>query len=223
MSTLVEIYEDQPAAQKEKARSVSQLRSDGAILSDLYRERVQFLVQYLFFHQKSPPRHVGVAAVEESTETAHLCFDLAQALANEDRYDVGVIDASPLSVPLEIQLALPAPESPDSWLVAPRLWFVPRQNWLPARSSLTEQNTAHLRELAAEFDFSILHCPSVSRLSVRIGGACDGLVLVVTANQTRCLAARHIKEQIEKIQIPLLGTVLRERRFPIPEALYQRL
>jgi Mrp family chromosome partitioning ATPase len=56
-----------------------------------------------------------------------------------------------------------------------------------------------------------------------MGQACDGLVLVLAANKTRRLVAAQIKDQLRRAQIPLLGTVLAERRFPIPQGLYRSL
>ena len=49
------------------------------------------------------------------------------------------------------------------------------------------------------------------------------LVLVLTANKTRRLVAAQIKDQLSKAQVPLLGTVLAERRFPVPKGLYRSL
>jgi Mrp family chromosome partitioning ATPase len=49
------------------------------------------------------------------------------------------------------------------------------------------------------------------------------MVLVLTANKTRRLVAAQIKEQLNKSQIALLGTVLVERRFPVPQGLYRSL
>jgi Mrp family chromosome partitioning ATPase len=48
-------------------------------------------------------------------------------------------------------------------------------------------------------------------------------VLVLTANKTRRLVAAQIKDQLSKAQVPLLGTVLTERRFPVPQGLYRSL
>jgi Mrp family chromosome partitioning ATPase len=103
--------------------------------------------------------------------------------------------------------------------------MVPRQSWLPQACGkrITDQNLARLRELTTEFDFSILWCAPVSWLTASIGQACDGLVLVLTANKTRRLVAAQIKDQLSKAQVPLLGTVLAERRFPVPQGLYRSL
>jgi len=48
-------------------------------------------------------------------------------------------------------------------------------------------------------------------------------VLVLTANKTRRLVAAQIKDQLSKAKVPLLGTVLAERRFPVPQGLYRSL
>lgn len=155
-----------------------------------------------------------------------LCLEVAAALAEESRYDIGLIDAYPDSVPLETKLEIPSPNPAEAtWLIAPRLWMVPRQSWLPedCGQRITDQNLSRLRELTTEFDFSILWCAPVSWRMASIGQTCDGLVLVLAANKTRRLVAAQIKDQLSKAQVPLLGTVLAERRFPVPRGLYLSL
>jgi len=190
-------------------------------------EQIQSLVEQLFFrHETGPVRYVGFAASEPSAETARLCLEVARVLAEEGRYDVGLVDASPGAVPLQTQLEVAPTRRPErSWPIAPRLWLVPRHNWLPSGESqrIPEQSFSRLRELTTEFDFAILNCPSASWLTTRIGRACDGLVLVLTAGRTRRLVAAQMKDLLRQAQVPLLGTVLTERRFAVPEALYRKL
>jgi hypothetical protein len=190
-------------------------------------DQIHALVQQLFFrHESKPVRHVGFATVEASTETAKLCLEVAGALAEESRYDVGLIDAYPDSVLLETKLQIPFPNPAEAtWLIAPRLWMVPRQSWLPEECGqrISEQNLSRLRELTTEFDFSILWCAPVSWRMASISQTCDGLVLVLSANKTRRLVAAQIKDQLSKAQVPLLGTILVERRFPVPRGLYRSL
>jgi Mrp family chromosome partitioning ATPase len=193
----------------------------------VHDDQIQTLVRQLFFrHESKPVRHVGFATVEASTETATLCLDIAKALAEEDRYDVGLIDACPDSVPLQTQLRIPSPNPAGAaWPIAQRLWMVPRQSWLPdaCGQRIADHNLSRLRELTTEFDFSILWCAPVSWLTASIGQTCDGLVLVLAANKTRRLVAAQIKDQLSKARVPLLGTVLAERRFPVPQGLYRNL
>jgi hypothetical protein len=202
-------------------------RQTASTAISVHDEQIQSLVQQLFFrHESKPVRHVGFATVEASTTTAELCLEVAQVLAEGDRYDVGLIDACPDTVPLQTQLEIQSPNSHETaWPITPRLWMVPRESWLPGATGgrLTDQNLSRLRELTAEFDFSILWCAPVSWLTASIGQTCDGLVLVLSANKTRRLVAAQIKDQLSRAQVPLLGTVLAGRRFPVPKGLYRSL
>ena len=49
------------------------------------------------------------------------------------------------------------------------------------------------------------------------------VVLVVQANSTRREAARKGKESLDSANVRLLGVVLNERTFPIPEVLYRKI
>jgi len=223
------LTEGPAAAEKPRATPTREQAPRGRVspTASFHDDQIQSLVQQLFFrHESKPVRHVGFATVEASTETASLCLDVARALADEGRYDVGLIDAFPDAIPLQTQLKIPPPDPAEAtWPIAPRLWLVPRQNWLPENSGqhITDQDLSRLRELTTEFDFSILWCAPVSWRMASIGQACDGLVLVLTANKTRRLVAAQIKDQLSKAEVPLLGTVLAKRRFPVPRGLYRSL
>ena len=229
MSTVRELpVETAPAAARPRVTPIrAQERKAVSPAASLHDEQIHALVQQLFFqHQSGPVRHVGFSPVEASTATATLCLEVAKVLAAEGKYDVGLIDAHSDSVHLQTHLQIPSAQRAEpTWPIAPRLWMVPRQNWLPdsSRHRITDHNLSRLRELTTEFDFSILWCAPVSWLTASIGQACDGLVLVLTANKTRRLVAAQIKDQLSKAQVPLLGTVLAERRFPVPQGLYRSL
>ena len=230
MNTLREFLADTPSATEQPRvtpiREQVQRKAVSPTASD-HDDQIHALVQQLFFrHESKPVRHVGFAAIDASTATASLCLEVAQALAEDDRYDVGLIDANLDSLLLQTQLRIPSPNrAPAIWPIGPQLWMVPRHNWLPDTCGhrITDQNLSRLREVTTEFDFSILWCASVSWLTVSVGRACDGLVLVLTANKTRRLVAAQIKDQLTNAQVPVLGTVLAERRFPVPEGLYRSL
>jgi hypothetical protein len=230
VNTLGELLTKRSAATEEPRVTPAREQAQGkgvSLIASVHDDQIHALVQQLFFrHESKPVRHVGFATVEASTETATLCLEVAAALAEESKYDIGLIDAYPDSVPLETKLEIPSPNPAEAtWLIAPRLWMVPRQSWLPedCGQRITDQNLSRLRELTTEFDFSILWCAPVSWRMASIGQTCDGLVLVLAANKTRRLVAARIKDQLSKAQVPLLGTVLAERRFPVPRGLYRSL
>ena len=230
MSTFPELVDDTPTAAEQRRLSpiheqVPRQASSSA--ASVHDEQIHALIQQLFFgHESKAVRHVGFAAIEASTATATLCLEVAQALAEKDQYKVVLVDASLDPVPLQTALQISCPNRTQAvWPIAQRLWMVPRHSWLPDACGrrITGQNLSRLRELTTEFDFSILWCASVSWLTASVGRTCDGLVLVLTANKTRRLVAAQIKDQLTKARVPMLGTVLAERRFPVPQGLYRSL
>jgi len=192
----------------------------------VYDEQIQALVQQLFLRQDpTPVQHVGFTAVETQTDTAQLCLDVATALAATGSHDVGLIDAQLQSDALHTQLQIPAGNRAEtSWLIAPRLWLTPRRSWLDDSPQWNlDSSLALLHRASLEFDFSILCLDPVSWLTAKLGQTCNGVVMMLTANKTRRLVAAQMQEQLRRAGVPLLGTVLADRRFPVPPGLYRNL
>lgn len=229
MSIAHEIIDRQSQSDQNSAEPLRELGQRRAFsrAAAVQNDQIRALVQQLFFSEGSKTvRHVGFAPVEGSTPTTALCLEVATTLAESHRYDVGLIDANIQAIPLQNQLELDPPSRDNAtWPVAPHLWMVPRQSWLRDDEGLrtTELDLARLREITAEFDFSILWCAPVSWLTASVARTCDGLVLVLAANKTRRIVAKQVRGQLQLAQVPLLGTVLAERRFPIPQGLYKNL
>jgi Mrp family chromosome partitioning ATPase len=80
-------------------------------------------------------------------------------------------------------------------------------------------------ELRNEFEYAVIEGPvaAISSEAALLGQLTDGIILVVGAHSTRKATARKIKETLEGAQSRILGTVLSDRRFPIPEKIYSRL
>jgi len=222
MSVVVQIFEGKFAApdQPQSVRRTSRL-------SPIHHEQIQSLVQQLFFQPESGSvRHAAFSAADDSINILPLCFEIAEVLSDLDSYDIGVIDANPHGPPLENKLGLgPIARAESPRHIRARLWLVPRESWMPAGAArlVTEQDMSRLQALTAKFDFSILCCPPLSCVTARIGRACEGVVLVLAANKTRRLVAREMRDYLRSAQVPLLGTVLTERRFPVPLGLYRSL
>ena len=228
MNSLGLIAERTTGAEPQRVTSIREAADSPAAsrVDSVYEEQIHALVQQLFFQRDpAPVRHVGFAAIETQTETAQLCLEVALALAESGTHDVGLIDARLQSVPLQTQLQVPAGNRADtSWQIAPRLWLAPRRSWLddgPQR--IWDPSLARLRTITMEFDFSILCFDPVSWLTARISQTCNGLVMVLAANKTRRLVAAQMQEQLSSARVPLLGTILAERRFPVPPGLYRNL
>jgi len=80
-------------------------------------------------------------------------------------------------------------------------------------------------ELRKEFDFVLIDAPPLTPYSdaLAFGQLTDGFILVVEANATRREAALQVAENLRAANIRILGAVLNQRTFPIPESLYHRL
>lgn len=57
----------------------------------------------------------------------------------------------------------------------------------------------------------------------RFAGLCDGIILVVEAEQVRREAAQQAKQELLRWKADLMGVILNKRRFYIPKLLYQKL
>jgi Mrp family chromosome partitioning ATPase len=82
-----------------------------------------------------------------------------------------------------------------------------------------------LKELGARFE-NVLICAPPADLyaeSVALGRIVDGVVLVVSANATRRDAVARVKSRFDDLGVSILGVVLNDRRYPIPQSLYRRI
>jgi Mrp family chromosome partitioning ATPase len=87
----------------------------------------------------------------------------------------------------------------------------------------------HLKERIGQlldvFGYVLIDSPGVNGGgdAQLLGQIVDAAVLVIEADSTRRLAARKAKEALDTAGVRLLGTVLHNRSFPIPERLYRAL
>jgi hypothetical protein len=166
---------------------------------------------------------VAFASSEEDAQTSELCYTAARILAQQVRGDVALVDASVDSLSLADRFNFAKGDGESQ--ISERLWVVNRSAWIEAgrEGAIDTGCVRRLREIASQFDFSIFSCEALNTVTTTLAGACDGLVLVLKANTTRRLVAKRLKEQLRNTDVPLLGTVLIGRRFPIPERIYRML
>jgi Mrp family chromosome partitioning ATPase len=97
------------------------------------------------------------------------------------------------------------------------------ENWQELMTSSRLQ--ARLAELFAEFDYVLMDAVSLNVCNdgVVLGRLADGVVLVIKANSSRREIARKVLQELQAANMPVLGAVLNQRTFPIPERLYKLL
>ncbi len=88
-----------------------------------------------------------------------------------------------------------------------------------------QQVKERLAALRTRFDFILIDAPGVNTggdVAV-LGQLSDGAILVIEANSTRRAVALNAKQSLEGTNVRILGSVLNNRTFPIPERIYRKL
>lgn len=209
---------------------------------EMTRAEIRRLVDRLFraTGKEPAPRVVMFCAVEPGEQSHWLCARAAEAIAVRGTGTVCVVDlnleAPALHEEFEaenrrgISEALTESGPLREFCVSLNggsLWLAPAGRAGAHGISAAEGGRLwqRLAEARAEFDFVLLDAPAVgmSADAEAYGRLADGTVLVVTAESSRRQTVRRAKETLEAAQVKLLGAVLDQRTFPIPERIYRRL
>jgi Mrp family chromosome partitioning ATPase len=88
-----------------------------------------------------------------------------------------------------------------------------------------ERMGGRMAELRSEFDYVLLDVAPLnsSNHGIVLGSWCDGVALVLKANSSSRRGARKSVEDLRAAKVPLLGAILNQRTFPIPQSIYSRL
>jgi Mrp family chromosome partitioning ATPase len=89
----------------------------------------------------------------------------------------------------------------------------------------SDRMRSRIAELRTQFDYVLIDAPplSLGNEAVLMGRAVDGLVMVLKANSSRRESVRKAMHDLKDARVPVLGAVLNQRNYPIPETLYKRL
>lgn len=191
------------------------------------QEQIRGLVRRVFSSNvPAPVRQVVFSAVESETDVNTICRRAGEVLAMETTGQIAIVGDDPRSCRGENadQEELPESNKPlrqCATRLRGNLWFVPMR-W-------RERSTASLHvlmgEIRSQFDFSIVEGPPAgeSNQAAAMAQFADGIILVLLAQRTRRVTAERIRETLEQAQARLLGAVLSEREFPVPDVIYRRL
>jgi Mrp family chromosome partitioning ATPase len=82
-----------------------------------------------------------------------------------------------------------------------------------------------LRNKRAQFAHILLDIPPILAYpeGILLGKLCEGIVLVLQAENTRSKVIQEAQKMIESSNVPLIGCVLNRRRYHLPEWIYERL
>jgi hypothetical protein len=183
------------------------------------REQIRGLVRQVFLHNvPQPVRQVAFSAAGPEIEIDDICLLVGKALIEEREGEVAIVRTGP-GVPQRGQESLKATAIP----LERKLWLL-QERQCSGNLAATGELYSYLAAVRAEFEYSIvLPNPADSNAIVEGARFSDGLVLVLSALHTRRRAALQTKRALEEAGVRLLGTVLTDREFPIPNNLYRRL
>ena len=201
-------------------------------------EQIRGLVRQVFVPGWPKPAHqVVFSSVDPETDISTICMQVGLALSRQVSGTTCLVEANSSSPGLEQILEsngldlVPNQESSalrdSSRRLSSQLWLVPRRVFLAENAN--GWSAAWLREQLADlrrtFDYTVLYGPPAATCSeaALLASLCDGMVLVLQANSTRRATAQKVKEKLYSANARLLGTILSERTFPIPEAIYRKL
>jgi receptor protein-tyrosine kinase len=209
-------------------------------MKEITNEQIEKLVQRLFFHggQLGGPRVVSFSGIERENRSSWICARVGESLASQADASVCIVDANPWSPQLHahfnagnrtgLAAALTARGPIRSYatpLSSGNLWLMPSGSIEGNLHAHADRCRARFAELREEFNYVLVSAPSLSRESeaTLLGQLADGIVLILQANRTRRASVRQAKERLETAQVQILGAVLDQRTFPIPEFLYRKL
>jgi len=217
------------ARRKRLKEKVEQAESDAFIYSEL-----SHLVQHVFLGALESRRTVIFCGVdrESAAISSWICTQAAELLAGRVPGFVCIVDSNLESLsgkPSEVEKSAfdiggggGAANFPGTLLrVRGNLWLSSDKAPAGERNGMA----ARIEQLRKTFEYVLVDAPAVSGNSETpiFGRAADGVVMVLEAFSTRREAALKAKERIQASGGKLIGIVLNDRRFPIPEKLYRRL
>lgn len=191
------------------------------------------LVQRVFLcGNGSAPRQVMFSGVDNGQGSSAVCAQVARVLAEKVDRPVCVVDANPNPSRLSSIFGLENTSDLDRTIreqcvrVHGSLWLAGlavlknRAATLPGTDLKTR-----LAELRSGFEFVLIDAPPANNSAdaAVIGQFVDAAILVVEADQTRRASAKHARDLLADANVRLLGTVLNNRSFPIPESVYRKL
>jgi Mrp family chromosome partitioning ATPase len=199
------------------------------------------LVQRVFPEtDRSSPRVALFAGLEKDDGCASICARTARMLATRSDGEVCVVDANFQSPSLHHHFGLDNRNGLAEAVLGYRLvkecaekrpernlWVMPSGRAVAQMNfpEVSERMKLTLAELRDAFRYVVVHSSPFRQGTVSNFLSCwtDGVVLVVEANSTLRDTARRVKENLAAANVSVLGVVLNNRTFPIPEALYRRL
>jgi len=189
---------------------------------------------YLATDGGAPPALSFISMEQTINDT--LCARVAENLAAQIAGSICVVDANFAHPAMHIHFGLPndrglaeslATDAPigafGRRVAGTDLTIITAGKARP--SACSERVAERIREMREQFDYLLLRAPAGTHPAdacflARLTGSA---VLVIEAHATRRDTATHLKLQLTQNGVAVLGAVLNNRTFPVPQKLYAKL
>jgi succinoglycan biosynthesis transport protein ExoP len=210
-------------------------------IKGMAREEVTRLIQRLFLMPGAQgPRQVVFAGTEKGSGCSWICAHAADVLASQTAGSVCVVDCDVHFPTLHAEFQVPNHFGLAEALLGgepirqfaqqlsrPNLWLLScgSRNEHTQQLLTLEIMRRRMVELRSQFDYVLLDAPPLnsSNQGIVLGSWCDGIALVLRANSSSRKAAHKALEDLQAAKVSVLGAVLNQRTFPIPDSIYRRL
>lgn len=209
-------------------------RSTGWDPEHFAQQQIESLVQRVFFlGWPRPARQVLFSTVDDIADAGNTCARVSVVMAKRLPGTVCAIEADRQDAALEralldrqaVAIVATKKGAKDGLLVQENLWLLSATEFFAGQNPSPAWLRNRLSELRREFDYIVIHCPLVATCSetMLVGQMADGVILVFDQQRTRRAAALEAQQILQTANARLLGVVLSEREFPIPEGIYSKL
>jgi capsular exopolysaccharide synthesis family protein len=210
-------------------------------MEEKQRDEIMKFVQHVFMMPGTgAPRTVVLTSAEPGNGCSWICCRAAATLAAQAVGPVCMVDANLRSPALHqtfavenhygLSNALKSTESIRNFvrpLGQQNLWLLSCGADATKSQSLVLSDPMRLRlaELRQYFEYVLVDAPAltVGSDALALGRSADGVVLVIRANASRRESARKAVQDLQNAGARVLGAVLNQRTFPIPQAIYTKL
>ena len=163
---------------------------------------------------------VNMLAEELAAQTQNRVLRVeAAALQNLQMVDPSQVSRYCEETEIDNLLTLSAPQA------VPNVMAVGGSKKASDWDSTPEFRAECLKALRWNFDYVLIDCGSLadSAAATTLAALVDGISVVVKAGQTRSAQIKRSQKIIENVGGRFLGFVLNQRRYPVPNWIYQRL
>ena len=226
----------EPAVEKSRLMPLERT-ADLLTVRELEEEK---LVHALFFETQPGPRVVVFTGLDAGSGATSLCSRAGELLASKATGSVCLVDANLRNPALHRAFGVEKPRGLVDALLEvgeinsfarplekERLWLVSAGTEVPDAHTLlaSERLTGYISELRQNFDYILIDSPAASLYtdSLVLGAITDGVALVLKANVSRRATATKIIDDFAGAGARVLGAVLNQRTFPVPNAIYSWL